>query len=191
MQVALRFPGRLLAGLLFVLLAGRIAAQAPVITLNPVSQTNTVGSLASFTVEATGTLPLTYDYYFNGFKVSTFTNGIISFPVSSVLEAGTYLAVVTNALGSATSAPATLTVLGPPVFSMLPQPQTVFAGQTATFSAEVLSAVPVTYQWLFQNNAIQNATNATLILPNVVTNQIGFYAVQARNEYGTRTSLGG
>lgn len=189
MHVVLRSTGRLLAGLLLVLLTSRAFAQAPVITLQPVSQTNNVGALVNLSVEATGSRPLIFNWYFKDVQISSFTNGIISFVISSVLESGNYTAVVTNEFGATTSAPAVLTILGPPFFTNQPSPQAIYVTQTATFSAAVLSATPVTYQWLYQGGIIGNQTNTTLTLTNVTAEQAGFYSVQAQNQNGTTTSF--
>lgn len=189
MHVVLRSTGRLLAGLLLVFLTSQAFAQAPVITLQPLSQTNNVGGLVNFTVEATGSRPLIFNWYFKDVQVSSFTNGIISFIISSVAESGNYTAVVTNEFGATTSAPAVLTILGPPLFTNQPSPQTIYVSQTATFSAAVLSATPTTYQWLYQGGSIGNQTNQTLTLTNVTAEQAGFYSVQAQNQNGTTTSI--
>ncbi len=188
MHAPFRLLRRLLAGLGLVLIAGRLCAQAPVITTNPLSQTNSIGALVSFTVEATGDTPLIYRWFFNNALISTYTNGIISFPISSTFDSGIYFATVSNRLGMATSAPATLTVLGPPAFTTNPASQTIYVGQSVTFTSTVLSAVPVTYTWLFNGAVIANATNSYFAITNTVTNSAGFYSVQANNQYGTTTS---
>lgn len=188
MHVVFRFGGQFLTGLCWLLLAGRLFAQAPVITVEPESQTNSVGASITFQVEATGAPPLIYNWYFNGTPLSSSTNGSLSVAISSILNSGIYLAIVTNELGSATSAPATLTILAAPAFLVQPTNQTLFLGQSATFSTETLSPGPVTYQWLFQGATIQDATNATYTVVNATTNAAGLYSVQAQNQYGTRTS---
>lgn len=188
MHAATRLLSRFLAGLGLALLAGRLLAQAPVITTQPVSQTNSVGALVSFSVEATGETPLIYRWFFNGNLISVFTNGIITFPISSVFDSGTYLATVSNTLGQATSAPATLVVLGSPVFTTNPVSQVVFVGQPVTFTASTLSPSAVTYSWLFNGAPIANATNSTFTIPAVVATEAGRYSVQAQNQYGTTTS---
>jgi hypothetical protein len=190
MHAASRLLSRFLAGLGLALLVGRLLAQAPVIMTQPVSQTNSVGALVSFSVEATGETPLIYRWFFNGNLISVFTNGIITFPISSVFDSGTYLATVSNTLGQATSAPATLVVLGSPVFTTNPVSQVVFVGQPVTFTASTLSPAPVTYSWLFNGAPIANATNSILTIPAVVASEAGNYSVQAQNQYGTTTSRG-
>ncbi len=104
-----------------------VVLSPPVVGNNPSSQTVTAGSNASFTVTASGTAPLGYQWRFNGANLSdggqfngsaTPTLSITSVQTNN---AGGYSVVVTNSIGSATSAVATLTVNVPG--SCLPPPQ--------------------------------------------------------------------
>jgi hypothetical protein len=86
----------------------------PVITTQPTNQTVLAGSSPSFSVAATGSGPLGYQWCFAGTNVvQSGTNSTLT--VSGVLaaNAGSYTVVVTNAYGSATSAVAALTVTIP------------------------------------------------------------------------------
>ncbi|MGH7940743.1 MAG: choice-of-anchor tandem repeat GloVer-containing protein, partial [Limisphaerales bacterium] len=86
------------------------------IITNPVSETVTQGFNASFSVTAVGRAPLAYQWYWNGAPLSD--SGGVSGSGSATLnlngaqpdQAGNYYVVVTNVSGSATSAPALLTV---------------------------------------------------------------------------------
>ena len=88
-----------------------VLTAAPSIVTQPTDKTIMVGQDASFTVAASGTAPLAYQWYYN-------TNTLLDGQTSNSLlvanaqttNAGAYLVVVTNSLGSATSAVATLTV---------------------------------------------------------------------------------
>jgi hypothetical protein len=72
----------------------------------------------------------------------------------------------------------------PPVITSQPTNRTVVAGNTATFSVMVSSPSPISYRWRFNNTNLPNATNGTLILPSVTTNQAGVYAVAITNQAG-------
>ncbi len=89
---------------------------APSIIFQPQNQTNVQGSTATFSVTAGGTSPLSYQWYSTGssFNNSAATNAIISIPFVSLTSDTGYFVVVSNALGTATSAVATLTVTLPP-----------------------------------------------------------------------------
>ncbi len=82
----------------------------PVILAQPQSQTVNAGGSASFTVNAGGSLPLGYQWYFNGTNgLATGTNGYALSNVQST-NAGNYSVIISNAGGSLTSAVAVLTV---------------------------------------------------------------------------------
>jgi hypothetical protein len=83
---------------------------APSISVQPASQTKTVGESVSFSVTASGTAPLSYQWRKGGSSIGGATGS--SYSIASVLasDAGSYDVVVSNACGSATSNAATLTV---------------------------------------------------------------------------------
>ena len=87
-------------------------AAPPAITTQPQSLTNLVATTATFTVAATGTQPLTYQWFFQGSNlVANATNASLVRSNLQPAQAGNYTVVVTNESGSATSAVASLTVL--------------------------------------------------------------------------------
>jgi hypothetical protein len=86
-------------------------AAAPAITMQPASQTVGVGATATFTVAATGSAPLSYQWYQGGAAISGATSASYTTPPATTAGSGTaYHVVVTNAAGSATSNAAILTV---------------------------------------------------------------------------------
>jgi len=81
---------------------------APSITAQPSNQTVTAGTSATFTVAAAGTAPITYQWSKGGVAISGATTASLTIPSTQVSNAGTYNVVLTNAVGSVTSASATL-----------------------------------------------------------------------------------
>jgi hypothetical protein len=61
-------------------------------------------------VTATGTPPVTYQWYFNGMAISGATGSSLLFSSFRSSDAGDYTVVVSNGIGSVTSAKATVTV---------------------------------------------------------------------------------
>ena len=86
---------------------------APVITMQPQNQTNSVGSTAVFTVTASGTAPLGYQWRLNGAPIAGATASNYARINLQTNDAGNYSVVVTNLAGSTTSSNAALTVLVP------------------------------------------------------------------------------
>ena len=84
---------------------------APAITTHPASQTVTEGSPVTFTVAATGTGTLTYQWRKGGVNISGATSSSYTIAATVTGDAGSYDAVVTgNTAPPATSNAATLTV---------------------------------------------------------------------------------
>jgi YVTN family beta-propeller protein len=138
----------------------------PVITLQPTSQTATLGNSATFTVAATGTPALTYSWqYFHagawhnwgvgtGFKTANFT----TLATTANYNGLQFRVIVTdgNSL-TATSNTVTLTVNSPPVITLQPTNQTVTLGNSATFTVAATGTPALTYSWqYFQAGAWHN-----------------------------------
>lgn len=84
---------------------------APAITGQPQSQTVPAGQAATFSVTATGTAPLAYQWTRNGASISGATSASYTTPATAASDSGAqFRAVVSNPAGSVTSDPATLTV---------------------------------------------------------------------------------
>jgi hypothetical protein len=88
-----------------------VNALAPAISSEPSNQSVRIGGSVAFSVVASGTAPLHYQWSKNGAAISGAMSASYSTPAVVVTDAGAVFSVtVTNAVGSATSAPATLTV---------------------------------------------------------------------------------
>jgi hypothetical protein len=164
---------------------------APSITSQPASQTVTAGSSATFTVTASGTAPLSYQWRFNGSNISGATSASYTVSNAQSANAGNYSVVVSNSAGSVTSNNATLTVsttATAPSITTQPASQTVTAGASATFSVVASGTGPLSYQWRFNGTNISGATSASYTLSNAQTANAGNYSVVVSNSVGTATS---
>ena len=83
---------------------------APTITVNPQSQTVTAGSSVTFSVIASGTSPLSYQWRRNGVDIAGATSASYAITNVQTANAGSYSVLVTNSAGSVPSQAATLTV---------------------------------------------------------------------------------
>ena len=161
----------------------------PGITTQPQSQAVVQGQNGSFSVVATGTANLSYQWYFNGSSLGWGGAHSATLTLNNIgsNNAGSYTVVVNNNYGSATSAVATLTLIVPPTITSQPQSQAVAAGQSALFSVGA-SGAETSYQWKFNSTAVSGATNASLNLTNVQTTNAGSYTVVVTNSAGSITS---
>ncbi len=103
---------------------------APTITTQPASRTVTAGANVTFTVAASGTAPLSYQWQKDSVNLAGATSATLTLSSVTSANAGSYRAVVSNSAGSATSAAATLTVnaaVVAPAITTQPASQTVTA----------------------------------------------------------------
>lgn len=163
-------------------------ALPPGITNQPLSQSVALGANVTFNVGATGTAPLTYRWRFNGANIAGATNNSYVKSAVQVTNAGNYSVVVSNALGTATSANAVLTVNSPPLITAQPQTLTVIAGNAAAFSVGASSSAPLTYRWLFKGTNLPGANSSAYSIANAQSGQAGDYRVIVTNTYGAVTS---
>jgi hypothetical protein len=169
------------------------ASAPPSITKQPASQTVTVGQTAMFSVVATGTAPLTYQWKMNNANISGATSASYTTPATvSGNNGATFAVIVTNPVTSVTSNAATLTVTpasAPPSITAQPVSQTVTVGQTATFSVVATGTAPLTYQWQMNNANISGATSASYTTPATVSGNNGAtFAVIVTNPVTSITS---
>jgi len=163
----------------------------------PASQTNFVGDNTNFTVTASGTTPLFYQWLFNGAALANQTNATLSLTNLQLTNAGLYTIIVSNQFGAVTNS-ATEVIAAPPAITPgagggdpatgQPQSLTVVQGQNASFSVNAIGSAPLTYQWRFGGVNITGATNSSVTLANVQAAQAGLYSVVISNPFGATTS---
>lgn len=173
----------------FLIPSGGTTTNPPAIVTQPQSQGIATGNSVSFSVTATGTSPLSYQWLFNSTNISGATTNPFVLAGAQLTNAGNYSVTVTNLAGSVTSSNAVLTVTNaPPLISIQPQNQNVLAGQTATFSVTASGTQPLNYQWLLGGTNLSGATTNPLVLPNVQSTNAGNYSVIITNLAGSVTS---
>lgn len=168
------------------------APVAPTITTPPAAQSVTVGDPATFTVVASGTAPLSYQWYLNGSAISGANADFYSISSAQSANAGSYTVTVSNGtLPAATSTAVTLTVnaaLVVPTISTSPASLTVTEGQAATFTVSATGSSTLHYQW--QDNGVDVGTDSdtyTLALPRN-SNSGDSITVTVSNTAGSVTS---
>jgi hypothetical protein len=126
-----------------------VAGSKPSITTQPTSQTVNLGGNATFYVAAT-TLPLTYQWQFQSLAMPGQTNQTLSLFRVQASQAGPYRVIVSNPIGSVTSAVAVLTVNvppGAPAITSQPGSLAVRSGESASFTVVATGNSPLQYQW--------------------------------------------
>jgi hypothetical protein len=133
--------------------SGASGAVAPAITAQPTAQSVIVGQPATFTVSASGTAPLSYQWQKGAMPISGATASSYTTPATTLADdTSTFQVVVSNSAGSVTSNSATLTV----------------AAGTA-----MARGVDVTTYKNDLNRSGQNLSESTLTLTNVASSTFG------------------
>jgi hypothetical protein len=123
---------------------------APTITTQPVAVSVTEGQAASFSVTASGTAPLSYQWRRNGTDIAGATAATYGLAATLADSGASFTVAVSNAAGSVTSAAAVLTVTAqatPPTISAQPAAVSITAGGNASLSVTVSGTPAPALQW--------------------------------------------
>ena len=169
------------------------SAGAPTITTQPANQAVTAGQTATFTVVATGTAPLAYQWNKNGATITGATSATYTTPATASSDSGAqFTVVVSNSAGTVASAAAMLTVnaaAAAPTITAQPANQTVTAGQTGTFAVVATGTAPLSYQWQKNGSNVAGATGPSYTTPATTTaDNNSTFDVVVSNAMGTATS---
>jgi hypothetical protein len=149
--------------------AGKCAvATAPFIVTQPASQTVTAGAVVTFSVGASGSPPLTYQWQFNSNNIAGATGSSYTIASAQSSNAGLYSVAVTNSVGFAISSNASLIVN--------PGPSALRVGD-----AGVASGGTVTIPVLLTANGNENALSFSL---NFDTNRLTYVRTVLSNSAG-------
>ena len=133
----------------------------PSITSDPNSLEVYEGASAQFTLVATGTAPLTYQWIRGSSTVvAGATKDTLNLMAVQLADDGsTFKCVVKNAAGADTSAAATLHVTAlKPVITEQPTDQTVAFGDTVTFTIAATGVGPLSYYWVLNGDTLGEDT---------------------------------
>jgi len=176
---------------------------APTIVTQPVGESVPPGDTTTFTVVASGTPALAYQWYVipagqtTGVLVSGATAASYTVPGADTAvsnDQDQYYVVVTNNYGQAVSQPAPLAVGDGILITQQPVTQYVIVGASATFQVTAVSDLPLTYQWFeaapgsSSFTAIPGATGSTFTQSDATLAESGsvFYVVVSN---GSTTSV--
>lgn len=167
-----------------------VVLNPPVVTTQPAARTVADGATANFSVVATSSTPLTYQWRKNGTSVAGATTDSLTVAAPYSDNAASYSVVVSNTDGSVTSADAVLTVTPvAPTINAQPLSLTVQAGGSATFSVAVSGGTgPVSYHWRKNGVDIAGATAASYTIAASAVGDAGAFTVAVVSPSGTLVS---
>lgn len=152
---------------------------------------------AVFTVQATGTSAVSYQWFKDGVAladgggVSGATTATLSIANVAAANQGSYAVVISNDSGSVESRAAALVLLGAPEFLSVPAGGAYEIAGTIVLSPVVRGASTLTYQWLrdgqpLSNNSVYSgASTATLTLSNPRESDGGLFTLVVTNGLGS------
>ncbi len=126
----------------------------PTITSQPASSTVGSGGSDTFSVTATGTAPLTYQWYQNSTAISGATGSSYTVSNAAGANGGSYYVVVSNLYGAATSSTAALTYAS--ATPVITTAATLPAGMVGTAYTQTLAASGGTspYTWMLASGSL-------------------------------------
>src|SRR5580704_2874254 len=139
-------------------------SRAPSITNQLVGQTVPTGLIATFSVTAVGTAPLSYQWRKNGTAISGATSASYTTLTTTISDSGSlFTVVVSNSAGSVTSNTATLTVnTTPVVITVTPNTAKVVAGSTQQFAGNVSGTSNIAVTWSVSGSGCTGAACGTI-----------------------------
>ena len=175
------------------------APVGPAITTQPVAQSVFTGVATSFSVVASGTAPLTYQWRKNGTAIVGATDASLSFASSQLADGASYDVVITNVVASVTSSAAVLTVttfvppiiippadIAPIISSVTTAPGTV--GVAFVTYAIVATGSPTSYNATGLPAGLSLNTGTGTIGGTPTSAGIAVVLLSATNSAGTGTS---
>lgn len=175
---------------------GPAPSAPPQLTLQPSPVAAFVGDVATFAVAASGNPAPTYQWKRNGAPIPGASSSVYTTGALALADNGAVFGVtVTNALGSATSASATLGVTvapaqpSAPVIAQAPQDLAATVGGTATFVVLASGNPAPSIQWQRDGADLPGATGAVLQLGAVgIADDGAKLRARVSNLQGTTTS---
>ena len=149
------------------------------------------GQTASFSVVATGTAPLTYQWHKNGVDIASATSSSYTTPATTMADNGALFTVtVTNSVTSVHQRQChpdgQRDCAGHHRAAKQPERR---QGQTASFSVTATGTAPLSYQWHKNGVDIASATSSSYTTPATTMADSGaIFTVTVSNSAGSPTS---
>jgi len=159
----------------------------PVIAQQPQGTNVQAGSNFTLRVVATGTGPLSYQWQFQpigqiGFEnIPGATEATFAVTNAQLIHSGLYRVLVTDSIGTRTSAAAEVNVLEKAAIVTQPPSQTVPVGGTLSITVQATGSQPLWYRWRKNASTLVWPGEATLTLANVGLDAAGTYDVIITN----------
>jgi hypothetical protein len=160
---------------------------APVVVSQPTDIEVIEGATASLVASAQGVGNVSFQWYKDGVPLPDATASTLTISNARPSDAGVYVALISDSLGTIVGAPATVKVIARPTIVTPPANVLLVLGSTAQFTVQA-SPAGVEYEWLKNGSPVPNGSGATLALPGITEDDRASYSVRVSNAAGTVTS---
>lgn len=165
----------------------------PSILTQPVNKTVLYGTPTTFSVVASASAPISYQWYRGTTAISGATTAsyTLASPQVATDNGAQFYVTVTNPLGSVTSDTVTLRVVPaiiPLAITTQPAPKTVLDGIDTALTVVADGTGTLGYQWMKGGTDIPGATAATLAFAPAALGDAGVYSVRVTDDFGSITS---
>jgi hypothetical protein len=154
------------------------------IETGPLGREVVQGSDLILTATASGTEPISYQWFWNGQELSGETNSTLSISGVTTENAGNYSVRVSNGFGTAASDPAPVNVLVPPQIVEQSDSINIALGKTLTLSVSATGTAPLQYQWYKDGQALPDKTNSSFTIGSTAYTDSASYYVIISNTAG-------
>ena len=162
--------------------------QPVAIVSQPAAAVTAIGDKAVFGVSVTGSLPISYQWEFNGEPLANQSAAKLVIENVSHVDGGTYTVTATNASNSVESEGVELTILTPPIITEIVGNQQIAVGETVNLWLTAVGTVPLVYQWKLEGVVISDGTGESIELTGVKSLDAGQYTVEISNSAGSIVS---
>ena len=163
----------------------RSSAEAPTITIQPISQTKEIGDSVTFSITAEGYPIPIYQWYKGVTPLTGETSTTLTFTVDAN-SGGDYTCVASNGVEpDATSDAATLSII--PEITDQSSDTVIIMGQLGTLAVTAVGYPTLTYQWKKDGKVMIGETSSGLLLWGTLSN-IASYTCVVKNGVGEVTT---
>jgi len=169
-------------------IAALVLNSMPSIQEQPASLEICAGSEAAFSIKATGSEPISYQWMKNGEEIKGANSNNYRIPKTKPGDAGSYSLRVSNKCGFIESEGATLTINQMPSIEAQLSSQEACIGSAVAFLVAANGTEPLSYQWMKNGENITGATENSYGIPIASIGDAGSYSVMVSNKCGSTES---
>ena len=166
-------------------IAALVLNSMPSIQEQPASQEICAGSEAAFSIKATGSEPISYQWMKNGEEIKGANSNNYRIPKTKPGDAGSYSLRVSNKCGFIESEGATLTINQIPSIEAQLSSQEACIGSAVAFLVAADGTEPLSYQWMKNGENITGANENSYSIPTASTEDEGSYRIAVSNKCGS------